>query len=202
MRNLIRIAVDLPIQPLRAAIEARPELWGEITDRQSYPGSAHRDTEAVFLRWCAGRDAISAFTDLQSVEYRAMHVLHREAWPLLDAVYAAVGGRELGRAMVVNLKPGGSITPHADEGAYADTFERFHVPLRSGADCFFHVAGERESYETVRMRPGELWWFNHKQTHWVGNVSHEPRWNLIVDIKAPAYRRERASATASMEAST
>jgi hypothetical protein len=201
VRNLIRIAVDMPIEPLRAAIDARPDLWGEITARQDHPMSPHRDTEAVFLRWCRGADVVSVFTDLVAVDYPALHVLHRETWPILDAIVNAVGGTELGRAMVVNLKPGGFIKPHADEGAYADTFERFHVPLRAPGECYFHVDGDGET-ETVRMKTGELWWFDHKRTHWVGNASVDPRWHLIVDIKAPAYRRERVMQAASMEPST
>lgn len=201
MENLIRVASDLPIRAMLAAVEARPDLWGAITERQEHPASPHRDTEAVFLRWCAGRDVVSVFTDLHTVDYPALHVLHRAAWPLLDTVYAAVGGLEMGRAMVVNLKPRGFITPHADEGAYADHFERFHVPLRTSSDCFFHVDGDRGT-ETVRMRPGELWWFDHKRTHWVGNCSDEPRWHLIVDIVAPKYRRERRAAVPAMEPST
>lgn len=201
MQNLIRIAHGLPVLPLLKAVEAQPSLWGDITARQDHPLSPHRDTEAIFLRWCAGRDAVSVFTDQHTVEYPAFHQLHRQTWPLLDAIYANVGGLELGRAMIVNLKPGGSITPHADEGAYADRFERFHLPLCSGPDNFFHVDADEGPTETVHMRPGELWWFDHKRTHWVANCSAQPRIHLIVDIVAPKYRRERVSRTAAMELS-
>lgn len=175
-----------------AAIDADPALWGEITARQDHPASPHRDTEAIILRWCAGRDVVSVFTDLHTVNYPAFHKLHRQTWPLLDLVYANVGGLELGRAMVVNLKPGGRIIPHADEGAYADRFERFHLVLHSKPGNFFHVEGaDGEHTETATMHTGELWWFNHKAPHWVANTSDEPRVHLIVDIVAPKYRRER-----------
>lgn len=202
VQNLIRIASGLPVLPLLQAVEAQPSLWGEITARQDHPASPHRDTEAIFLRWCAGRDVQSVFTDLHAVEYPAFHTLHRQTWPLLDLIYANVGGRELGRAVLVNLKPGGYITPHVDEGAYADHFERFHLPLCSGVDNFFHVEGEgAQPTQTVHMKPGELWWFNHKQPHWVANSSKQPRIHLIVDIVAPKYRRERVARSAAVELS-
>lgn len=199
--SLIRIAHGIPIDGLLAAVDADPSLWGEITARQDHPASPHRDTEAIFLRWCAGLDVMSVFTDLHTVDYPAFHKLHRHVWPLLDLIYANVGGRELGRAMIVNLKPGGYIKPHADEGAYADHFERFHLALRSGPDNFFHVDSDEGPNHTARMRPGELWWFDHKRTHWVANQSSEPRIHLIVDIVAPKYRRERATGTPAMESS-
>lgn len=199
--NLIRIAHGIPVAPLLAALAAEPSLFGEITTRQDLPGSPHKDTEAVFLRWCAGRDVQSAFTDLHTVNYPAFHSLHSKVWPLLDLAYANAGGLELGRAMIVNLKPGGFIPPHADEGAYADRFERFHLALQSGADNFFHVEGENGQTETCHMRPGELWWFNHKAPHWVANQSKEPRLHLIIDMVAPTYRRERVKQTADMECS-
>lgn len=199
--NLIRVAHGLPVLPLLKAVEANPSLWGQITARQDHPASAHRDTEAIFLRWCAKLDVESVFTDLHTVEYPAFHALHRQTWPLLDVVYANVGGRELGRAMIVNLKPGGFIKPHVDEGAYADHFERFHLSLQSGPGNFFHVEAPNGPTETVHMKAGELWWFNHKAPHWVANTSEEPRLHLIVDIVAPKYRRERTIRTTSMEAS-
>lgn len=39
MPNFERIATGLDVAPLLAALDAMPELWGEITLRQDYPGS-------------------------------------------------------------------------------------------------------------------------------------------------------------------
>lgn len=191
MRNLIRIASDLPVKGLLSALAAQPGLWDEITARQEYPGSAHIDTKAIFLRWCAGQDIPSAFTDLHAVDYPAFHALHRELWPIIDAVYSAVGGLELGRLMLVSLRPGGRVLPHIDEGPYADHFERFHVSLASEPGNVYSVYDEHGSAETVHMKPGELWWFNHKTLHDAENGSKAPRVHLIADIVAPKYRRER-----------
>lgn len=199
MRNLNRISSGLPIQPLLLAVQQQPSLWSEITARQDHPASPHRDTEAIFLRWCEGRDPLSAFTDLHSVEYPAFHALHRQTWPLLDLIHAHVGGVELGRALIVNLKPGGRITPHVDEGIYADHFERFHLVLSSAPGNVFHVFDDEDGVETASMKPGELWWFDHKRVHCVENHSDEPRLHLIVDIVAPKYRRERVPCAAVAE---
>lgn len=188
MNSFIRIARSLPIDPLLAELAEAPELWGEITARQDHPASPHRDTEAVFLRWCAALDVASVFNDLHAVDYPALRALRGSLDPLLAEVYGRVGGTELGRVMLVSLKPGGTITPHIDEGAYADHYERFHLSLQSEPGNAFY-AGD----EGTHMLPGELWWFNHKELHSVVNFSSTPRLHLIADIVAPTYRRERAA---------
>jgi hypothetical protein len=47
-----RVAEHINVAPLLKKLERHPELWGEITARQEAPGSPHKDTEAIFLRWC------------------------------------------------------------------------------------------------------------------------------------------------------
>ena len=46
--NFKRLSQDLDVQPLLAALSARPEQWDAITDRQYALGSAHRDTRSIY----------------------------------------------------------------------------------------------------------------------------------------------------------
>jgi len=183
---------DLDVRPLMRSIEAHPALWQQITARQTVPGTPHVDTQTIFLRWAAAQTIEAVFNDLDSVDYPALMALP-EARSLFAQAVEHAGATHLARAIIVSLKPGGRITPHADEGAYADHYERFHMILQSDAGNLFHVAepSTPHIYTTAEMRPGELWWFNHKRTHWVENRSNRERIHLIMDMIAPSYRVER-----------
>lgn len=84
--------------------------------------------------------------------------------------------------MVVRLAPGGAIDPHWDAGGYAAAFSRFHLVMDSEDGNTFHCGTE-----SVHMRPGELWWFNHREQHQVFNHSGAWRTHLIIDLAAPDF---------------
>jgi hypothetical protein len=182
--NFQRLATGIVIAPVLAELDTQPELWGEITLRQEYPGSAHHDTECIFLRGPViehGAPLAAVFDTLDSADYPALDKLPQTA-NLLVRTLGFLAAVDVGRVMVVNLFPGGVIDPHVDEGAYAEAFERFHLSLQSEEGNSFTVAGE-----TVHMAPGELWWFNHRREHTVRNDSDRPRLHLIIDaIRRPA----------------
>lgn len=190
MQNFQRLTTGLPVAALNAAIGRQPELWAEITDRQSYDGSAHRATETIFLRWCKGQTLEAAFTEIPAIDYPATVKLPG-AYSLIQEAMKKIGSTELGRVLIVSLKPKGMITAHVDEGAYADHYERFHLVLEAEVgNCFFC------DDEMVEMKPGELWNFDHKKSHWVWNDSDNPRVHLIIDAVAPDFRRERNALSA------
>lgn len=186
MHNFECLRTGLVVYPLVRALSKQPELWNEISTRQDYPGSAHLDTESIFLRWCKGLDVEAAFTEIPAFDFPAMGKLP-EARELINETLQLAGATELGRVLIVSLRAGGKILPHADEGAYADHYERFHIVLESEEGNIFNCGNESE-----RMRPGELWCFNHKTKHEAWNHSANPRIHLIIDAVAPKYRKERA----------
>lgn len=185
MSNFKLVAQGLDVKPLVDALESRPELWKHITARQIAPGSAHHDTEAIFLRWCAKLDVHAAFNELEAVDFRAALELP-EAVELVKQALQHIPHEAIGRILIVNLKAGGSIDAHMDEGAYADHYDRFHISLQSDEGNIFHVGGK-----SFHALPGELWWFNHKQHHSVENKSGRDRLHLILDVVAPEYRAMR-----------
>lgn len=185
MRNFECLSTGLDVCPLMRAIARQSELFAQTTTRQDYPGSAHKDTSTIFLRWCKGLDVQAAFTEIPSFDFPAMGKL-QEAHELINYTLRRVSATELGRVLIVSLHSGGVITPHADEGAYADHYERFHIVLASEGGVIF-----RADDESVEMRPGELWYFNHKAEHEVRNLSGHPRLHMIIDAVAPSYRQER-----------
>jgi len=182
MKHFKQVAEDLDAAPLLAAIERQPELWEAITMRQDYPGSAHKDTKAIYLRWSEDQSPAAAFHDTDTIPYPAVHLLP-EAIPLVDGLATHLDALRLGRVMIVALKPGGIITPHRDEGAYARYYERFHISLLSDDGNLF-TCGD----ETIHMEAGTAWTFDHHKEHSVVNDSERERIHLIMDAVAPAWR--------------
>lgn len=180
MTRFDRIAEGLNVAPLLAAI--RPAMWDEITLRQDYEGSAHKDTQAIFLR--GPTNPADPFGCTTSEAYPPMGELHAPFCDLLDAI--PLDTSEIGRVMLVSLKPGGVIAEHCDEGAYAERFSRFHVALQSKPGNVFTCG-----LEAAHMQPGECWWFDHRASHKVRNYSSQPRIHLIFDARVSGlYRKE------------
>lgn len=197
MTERLKLIVEgLDVAPLLAKLAEHPELWAEHTERQHYPGSAHKDTETIYLRWAKDASLLGAFYDLTSEDHvETISALAPEIFPIIDAAIKKISPfycpwpgshaeeLQVGRVILTKLKPGGVITEHVDEGPYADRYDRFHVCL--SGDSGFWCDGQIQG-----MKPGQLWWFNHKLPHWVQNGPTD-RIHLILDLVAPEYRKLR-----------
>jgi hypothetical protein len=75
------------------------------------------------------------------------------------------------------LRPGGKLHPHRDlTGAKLNDRIRFHIPIRTNPNVFFHVAGER-----VIMKPGTLWALDTSYVHSVENAGDEVRVHIVIE---------------------
>jgi hypothetical protein len=190
------LAYDMPVADLCARLEKEPEMWTENTWRQDYvvklerPVSPQRDTEAVMFRWAPENTIESVRDSLNIVDYPNLSKIP-EIKPLVAACIQACGATEVGRVFIAKLKPGGVVIPHSDFGMYSDHFERFHLVLQSDPGNRFFVENKINWSESAYMRPGQFFWFNHKENHWAVNESKSPRMHLIIDMVAPNFRRER-----------
>lgn len=180
----------IDVRPLMKEVNENPALWDEITARQKSPDSSNVDTKSIFVRWSIAMTLEAAFNDVHAVNYPAFEKLPAVS-ALIDQIGSAANAKRLGRVLLVSLKPGGLVDKHIDEGAYADYYERFHLPLSSEEGNLFYSEWEFGHGEYVHMRPGELWTLNHKKPHWVINSSDKERVHMIVDLVAPDYRHER-----------
>lgn len=195
--SFIKIAENIDVKPLVEELNSKPALWGEITERQFAPGSPHRDTQSIFIRGPKERTLDAIFNAIETVDYPACFKIE-SLDNIMTSFCKLVEPKSIGRILIVNLFAGGMIQPHADEGAYADHYDRFHLSLQSEAGNLFystHVKDERGLCvhgEMVHMRAGELYCFNHKREHWLHNQSALGRIHLIIDAVAPKYRYERA----------
>lgn len=97
---------------------------------------------------------------------------------------------EVKSVRLMRLQPGAVIKPHKDEGLAAELGEaRLHLPLQSDEELYFYVAGHR-----VPMQPGELWYINANETHWVEHKGQHARINLVIDCVANAWLSEQITA--------
>lgn len=181
------VAEGIETRLLVQRIQQQPELWDEIKVRQNYPGTAHHSTESIIIRGpVPGCDDV--FNDVACADYpRFEQALAPYLYDVLAKCKEWIGmTHDLGRVMIVNLGHARHIDAHVDEGGYADKYDRFHLALDAAPGNRFNVGDH-----TFEAQTGELWWFNHKLTHSVVNLSVRDRWHLIIDVVAPAYRMMR-----------
>jgi len=180
--NLIRVTEGdkLAAHNMLLLLEEHPEWWGIHRERQSYTGSAHKDTETIYTRgpvaftpeeYSGNASAVTFPVDAQ-----LLWALHKLTEPALRIIRP----EQVGYVMIVRLKAGGVITPHIDEGVYADHYSRFHIALSGGPNEAL-IVGDEE----VHMEPGECWWFNHKVNHFADNPHDSDRIHVIFDVVLP-----------------
>lgn len=185
MNHFTRIPFTFDPAPLLQELDAYPDLWKQITARQDFPGSDHKDTESIYLR---GPRHMETPADYMAVGNAADYLGNLEALPaasdLMRRALEAIGATEVGYVMAVKLKAGGVVTPHVDEGPYSDHFTRFHLVLSTNSRCYFGSGSE-----VRHLSAGELWQFDHKAQHEFLNHGHTDRVHIIFDaVPSPTLR--------------
>ena len=174
--NFRRIAEGLDVEPLLQLLDAKPELWKEIQTRQKFTNSPHKDTETIHLRGALKMSAYYLMWDVGAYDYPCMEYLKPALVPLMRPILEQLQVKEMGRVMIVNLKPCGHVTKHNDQGKYADHYQRFHLVLKSNQHCFQTCGNELQRFEV-----GDVWWFDHKKLHTAHNVGDSSRIHIIFD---------------------
>lgn len=169
--NHIRPIGHMDVAPLILAAREDAERFGDLTFRQATPGSPHRDTETIYLRMPPEISFESIFEGMEVVDYHAHPVFHAAVWALAGLV-----GAKPARAMVIDLKAGGVITPHIDEGGYALATERWHLPIVTNPSAWLMAGGEK-----AHLQPGTVYWFDKQAPHEGANEGTTGRIHLVVD---------------------
>lgn len=168
-----RFVGGLNIDAAIGVLEKNAAHFADETWRQDYPGTAHGDTETIYLRMPPRLSVETLFDSMEVVDCP----LAGEFSPLLNDVCGVVESGALARAMLIKLKPGGKITPHIDEGAYAEATDRYHLPLVTNRQAWLKSGGE-----VLRMEVGELWWFDKHALHEGRNEGDSDRVHLVADF--------------------
>ena len=182
MKHNVQLLTGLDVQPMIDKLEAKSEMWNDITIRQDYLGSAHADTECIFIRGPLAFTPEDYFNDLSAAPYPAAPVFQEEFKLLMEPLMEAIGLTQLGRVLIVKLKPGGHVKEHSDEGRSADYYSRFHIVLTTNEQCTNTTGGE-----SVHWPVGSAWWFNHKAPHTADNGGDTDRIHIIVDAVSSLF---------------
>jgi hypothetical protein len=184
MKYFKKLADHLPVQPLLDILDAHPDWWEEMTLRQSYAGSAHHSTKSIILMGTQEKhDLNKIFDDCTTEPYPHMQECFHALLPIVHAMqHACPGVHGLGRIIIARLPRDTRVDWHVDEGKYAESTHRLHVALRTNQWCEMAVEKGIE-LETQHFSTGELWWFNHRESHAFSNTGTTERIHLILDVK-------------------
>jgi outer membrane protein assembly factor BamB/orotate phosphoribosyltransferase len=175
--KLIRSSID--VAPLLEEIDSQHHAWLIETGRQDKI-RVQRDTNTIFVRAAVPRPDLH-INENQETRQTSVAKLFPRALAFM-AEFATEMNCHLSRATIVRLKPKSQVFRHIDQGSYYFLRDRFHLVLRSPAGSVLKSGGE-----TVRMRQGELWWFDNKQYHESYNESDDWRIHYIFDILPAEY---------------
>jgi len=187
MRHFELIQKDIDTRPYLDEITANAELWSMDTSRQEKIVT-QRETQTITLRSHAPQASIdSRVRRAKPIGYRGQPSAMASRLPRIsayvDELVRSLDGA-MGRAVMTNLRPHGTIHPHTDDGLYWLLRDRYHLVLKSVAGSLFRAGGEE-----VRIQAGELWSFDPTVLHEAFNDSDEDLIHVIVDVLSPQSMR-------------
>ncbi len=175
--KLIRSGID--VAPLLEEVRSREEAWLIDTGRQDKI-RVQRDTNTILLRAAVHRPDLHINENQESRLTSVSKTFPRALAFMTE--FAQEMNCHLSRATIVRLKPNSQVFRHIDEGSYYFLRDRFHLVLQSSTGSVLMSGGEQ-----VRMREGELWWFDNKQYHESYNESGDWRIHYIFDLLPADY---------------
>lgn len=192
MKNFRMIKQSVDVQRLLNEIAATPDAWDMNTGRQSKI-AVQREAEAIPLRGLV-KSKINGRKrrDVHESRYTSASRKFPRVRAFLEATAAELDC-ELGRAKIVRLKPGHRVYPHIDRGEYYRVRGRYHLILKSTLGSYL-----KSGDEEVRMREGQLWWFDNNEIHEAFNDGDDDRIHIIFDLLprarfAEVYGEEHAA---------
>lgn len=176
MQNFRRVKDGIDVRPFLDEIASIPEAWDLNTGRQDKI-TVQREAEAIPIRGIVkSKIAGRARCDVHESRFTNTSRKFVLARDFLEA-FATEQRAELGRAKIVRLMPGRRVYPHIDRGEYYRRRDRYHLILRSSAGSYL-----KSGDEEVRMREGELWWFDNNLLHEAHNDGTLERIHMIFDL--------------------
>lgn len=167
------LKLPLTFAPVRLLEDLRvcePMEWVPHFNAMDYSGR----WSSISLRSATGN--ASDILSHPGCEYRDTPLLARCPYfrELLDSFRC-----EKESVRLLSLAPGSRINEHRDlQTGYQYNVFRVHIPLKFNGDVSFVVGGH-----SLNMAPGECWYADFSQTHYVENHGSDARINLILDCK-------------------
>ena len=189
MENFRCVKSGLNPEPFLTEIANVSDAWGAATGRQDKI-AVQREALAIPLRGLR-KSAIGERKrrDVHESRWTSGSVDFPVARAFLEAFAEETGGL-LGRGKIVCLPAGKRVYPHIDRGEYYRPRDRYHFVLKSSTGSWL-----KAEEEEVRMKEGELWWFDNNKMHEAFNDGEEDRIHIIFDM-LPADRIEEVFGSA------
>jgi hypothetical protein len=187
MKYFEKIAQGIDTSPFLAEIAANSELWDFDASRQQKIVT-QRETQAITLRSHADQASLdSRVRRAKPLGYKGRPSPVSARLPFasnfVDQLAKGMNGT-LGRAVLANIRPHGTVYRHTDDGLYWLLRDRYHLVLKSVAGSRFIAGGEE-----CHMHAGELWWFDPTVPHEAFNDSDDDRIHIIADVMSPHSMR-------------
>jgi len=188
------IKADVDPCPFLEEITAIDGAWDAVTGRQDKI-AVQREARAIPLRGLK-KSAIGdkKRRDVHESRWTTASKRYPLACDFLERTATELDSL-LGRAKIVCLPAGRRVYPHVDRGEYYRLRNRYHLVLRSTDGSWLKAADEE-----VRMREGELWWFDNDQMHEAVNDGEHDRVHMIFDLLPRARVAEAFPDRAAAEA--
>ena len=190
MKYFRRIDPAIDPKPFLDEITSVEDAWDASTGRQDKI-AVQREAMAIPLRGlCKSAIGTGKRRDVHESRWTGTSARYPVACDFLKHI-ADDQDSLLSRAKIVCLPAGRRVYPHVDRGEYYRVRNRYHLVLRSSMGSWLK-AGDEE----VRMREGELWWFDNKQMHEAFNDGDQDRIHMIFDLLPRARAAEVFSTAA------
>lgn len=172
--RMIKDGID--VKPFLDEIDSIPDAWNLNTGRQDKI-AVQREAQAIPLRGLVkskinGRDRRDVHESRYTTSSKKFALARRFLQQFATEHYA-----DMGRAKIVRLMPGRRVYPHIDRGEYYFVRDRYHLILQSSAGSYMKCGDEE-----IRMREGELWWFDNNEMHEAYNDGELERIHMIFDM--------------------
>jgi hypothetical protein len=174
MKNLAKIGSGIDIRRLHLELKRHPELWNVNTGRTSPPDSPHRDADDIWVRYAEDPQDSGPHV---SVWYPAWNLLPslRE---IVFGVMSLVQAEALGGVLITRIPPGKRVHEHTDLGWHAQYYDKIAVQIESHQQQAFYF--DEGGFSAA---PGDIYWFNNHESHWVENNSPVDRISLIICVR-------------------
>lgn len=183
-RHFLHIVEGIDVAPLRAALQAKPNLFGQHRARAEAYGSPHTAMSDIWVRYNHIDNLGPHFNDEHDAVWYPAYAELPELDAILFPLMTLVRGERLGGVLITKLPPGGEIAQHVDGGWHAGYYDKFYIAVQNGHGALFNFpSGD------IVAQPGDCFWFDNSVPHGVVNGSDEDRLALIVCIKTDLYRR-------------
>ena len=176
MNYFRKLKDGVDVKPFLDEIGSIPDAWGLSTGRQDKI-AVQREAQAIPLRGLVkskinGRERRDVHESRYTTSSKKFVLARRFLQEFATEHYA-----EMGRAKIVRLMPGRRVYPHIDRGEYYRVRDRYHLILQSSAGSYMKCGDEE-----IRMREGELWWFDNNEMHEAYNDGELERIHMIFDM--------------------